>query len=173
MKGRRAAAVIVVTSLVWIALAGDAAAGSIERNGWFSVGVGGGATRGGRENLLFDRTSLVMSGCFARGRDAVSVRYAQVGFGESDGDVAILYGRTLVDRQVELRVSAGPGILYRHYGVISDGPDDEMFDRAGLAWSIEAISHTRTSLAIGVTGFGEIAGSRGFGGLAILLQVGG
>lgn len=172
MKRTMMAAFVAVTVFVCVPSARAEQANYVQHDGWFCAGLGGGSVSGGETDQLFERLSVVLSGNVAFGANAISARFAKLGFGESDGDVAVLFRRSMVAGQVELSAAAGPGMLYRRYGTITDGPDDEVFDRAGIAWAAEIIKRSISPAAIGLAGFGEVAGSRSFWGMALLLCLG-
>ena len=102
----------------------------------------------------------------------MSMRYTKLGFGESDGDLALLYERVFKNESYLFSAGFGLGLLYRSYGAVTDGPTNEFFERMGVAWSVQAASRKSATAGIGVTGFGEFAGSRSFGGFALVFQFG-
>jgi len=139
---------------------------------WVSVGAGGGHVSGEAENQLFNRLSLLMSWNLMRGPHLLSARGVRLGLGKSDGDVALLYERVVKNSGYLLSIGLGPSLLYRTYGGSIDVPENESFNRAGVAWVVEVASRQNPDVDPGLIMFGELIGPRSFAGLAVVLQLG-
>jgi hypothetical protein len=164
----------VAMAVGWSCSVAAGAESSISASGgaWVAVGAGGGNVRGETENQLFNRFSLAMSWNIMWGPHLLSARYVRLGLSESDGDVALLYERIVKNSGYLLSVGLGPSLLYRTYGGGTDVPENETFNRAGIAWVVEVASRRNPAVGPGVMAFGELAGSRSFAGLAVVLQLG-
>jgi hypothetical protein len=139
---------------------------------WMTLGVGGGAVRGETQHQAFDRFAILLSGNFQWGSSLMSIRHTQLGISSTAGDVAVLYARALTGGDLLLTAGLGTGLLYRNHGALTDGYPNEGLGKTGLAWALEAVTGSSTTSGIGLATFGEIAGVRSFGALAVVIRLG-
>ena len=155
------------------------AAGSNE-TAWLSLAVGRGVQGNRGDNQMLNATAIALGASVQPGAIIVSFRYTRLGSESATGDIALLLERPVVCRKVRVTAGAGIGMLYGNaawntepvYGEKSTGDGQIAYQHAGAAWHLEVTTNSSASVRAGIQGFGAVAGSGDFWGLALVLHVG-
>lgn len=137
-----------------------------------TFGLGRGSIARHANNMILPETSWLVSGGIWWSDYAISTRYAKVGMDSGISELALVLERVLARRKWLVSVGVGPGLVARRHGNVTGGPGDDSFDRLGFAWQTSLQSGARDVAGVGFVVFGDIAGSRSCGGVAVVGRLG-
>lgn len=155
-------------------------AGADEEAAWLSLSVGRGVQAEHADNELLNATAVAIGASVQPGANVFSFRYTRLGSESTTGDIALLVERPLVSRKARITAGAGVGLVYGNavehlgplYGEKSTGGGAPAYQHAGAAWHVEVTTNSSSSVRAGMQGFGAVAGSSSFWGLALVLHLG-